>query len=136
MTYMAYISKQLEIEDKVNIILVISKCTTYQQQHVIQLNLRIEYLWRGMDFYLLLKMLAKTANICLCKEVLKTFWARLWRRLQRNSLLSSKASSSKTSWRCLENLLMKTSGKHVLKYLEDVLRLLLDVFGKCLTNMS
>ena len=40
---MAYISKQLEIEDKVNIILVISKCTTYQQ-HVIQLNLRIEYL--------------------------------------------------------------------------------------------
>ena len=41
---MACISKQLEIEDKVNIILVISKCTTYQPQHVIQLNLRIEYL--------------------------------------------------------------------------------------------
>ena len=113
MTYMAYNSKQLEIEDKANTTLVISKWTTCKKSHVIQLNLGMKYFWKDMDFYILLKILVKTANICLGKVVLKKFWTRLEdvfsvtvfcfpRRLQDGFAKRLLKNVLKTSWRSLE----------------------------------
>ena len=46
-------SKPLEIEDKTNLTVVINE--DYKNEIHVQLNWEIEYMWKDMDFYLLLK---------------------------------------------------------------------------------
>ena len=51
--------KLLEIEHKINIILIINLCTTYKKWYITQLNLEVKYLRIDMDICLLLKILVK-----------------------------------------------------------------------------
>ena len=51
-------SKQLEIEDRINLTMVI-KWRLYVWKLDIQLNQEIEYMWKNMDFCLLLKTWVK-----------------------------------------------------------------------------
>ena len=45
-----------KVTDETNIALVIDQSIIYKKLHIIQLNLKIEYLKKVMDFVLLLKV--------------------------------------------------------------------------------